>query len=413
MAITLIQDPTSVSPSRLHTPAYNDQWFTATSNQTSSANFQFYVTTTIHYYNGTSWTTKVYNDAINNPPDGILRFNVRSYTESFIKHNIPLTTSGWSRCTNGCLKVVVNVGERYGSTPTIYTGTNKTYYVWNAGLSFNEDVGFTPVNYICSNGSAFQILNDQPDTRLNYYQNGYIYMIANGDNVFKEAVVTTTDNVLTTLSFTVSNPYYNTGNWYDRYVAFNLNPYYLKLLGGANWVAVSNSIVYIEFKDNAGVTRKTVSYTLDALCSKYYKYSILYLNNKGAFDWMGFELVSEENYAIERTKVRLNPYTDPSATGFMALTNSSGDTATYTSQYIKSLKLNTDWITETQSNQLKALVTSPVIYVQDLEVSSNQFVYPAVSSDNKYNRLRNFNGKLFNLVGTFEIAQQSYRQKGA
>ena len=43
MAITLIQDPTSVSPSRLHTPAYNDQWFTATSNQTSSANFQFYV----------------------------------------------------------------------------------------------------------------------------------------------------------------------------------------------------------------------------------------------------------------------------------------------------------------------------------------------------------------------------------
>jgi len=205
MAITLIQDPTSVSPSRLHCPAYNDQWFTATSNQTAQPNFQFYITTTIHYYNGTSWTTKVYNDALNNPPDGILRFNVRSYTESFIKHHIPLSTSGWSRCTNGCLKVIVNVGERYGSTPTIYTGTNKTYYVWNAGLSFNEDVGFTPVNYINSNGSAFNLLNDQPDTRLNYYQNGYCYMIANGDDVFKQAIVNTTDGLFSGIDVLTPN----------------------------------------------------------------------------------------------------------------------------------------------------------------------------------------------------------------
>lgn len=411
MAITLIQNPTSVSPSRLHCPAYNDQWFTATSNQTAQPNFQFYITTTIHYYNGTSWTTKVYNDAINNPPDGILRFNVRSYTESFIKHHIPLSTASWSRCTNGCLKVVVNVGERYGSTPTIYTGTNKTYYVWNAGLSFNEDVGFTPVDYICSNGSAFQLLNDQPDIRLNYYQNGYCYMIANGDNVFKQAIVTTTDGIFTG-SFTISNPYYNTGNWYDRYVAFNLCPYYLKLTGGANWIAISGTTVYVEFQDNTNTTRKTISFTYDGLCSKFYKYSVLYLNNKGGFDYMGFELVSEEEYAIERTKVKMNPYTDPSGTGFMSLLNSTNDAATYTTQYIKSLKLNTDWITETQSNQLRALTTSPVIYVQDLELGSNQIVYPAISNDNKYRRLRNFNGKLFNLVGTFEIAQSSYRQKG-
>lgn len=411
MAITLIQDPISVSPSRLHCPAYNDQWFTATSNQTAQPNFQFYITTTIHYYNGTSWTTKVYNDALNTPPDGILRFNVRSYTESFIKHHIPLSTSGWSRCTNGCLKVIVNVGERYGSTPTIYTGTNKTYYVWNAGLSFNEDVGFTPVNYINSNGSAFNLLNDQPDTRLNYYQNGYCYMIANGDNVFKQAIVNTTDGLFSG-TFTIANPYYNTGNWYDRYVCFNLNPWYLALIGGANWIAVSGTTVTIEFQDNTNTTRKSVSFTFDGLCSKFYKYSVLYLNNKGGFDWMGFELVSEEEYAIERTKVKMNPYTDPSASGTMALINSTNDAATYTTQYIKSLKLNTDWITETQSNQLRSLITSPVIYVQDIEVTSNQFNYPAISSDNKYRRLRNFNGKLFNLVGTFEIAQSSYRQKG-
>lgn len=411
MAITLIQEPTSTSPSRLHTPAYNDQWFTATSSQTAQPNFQFYVTTTIHYYNGTSWTTKVYNDAFNKPPDGILRFNVRSYTESFIKHHIPLTTSGWSRCTNGCLKVVVNIGERYGSTPTIYTGTNKTYYVWNAGLSFNEDVGFTPSNFICSNGSSFTLLNDFPDNRLNYYSNAYVYMIANGDNVFKQAIISTSNGLLSG-NFTISNPYYNTTNWYDRYVAFNLCPYYLALTGGVNWVAASGTTVYIEFQDNTNTTRATVSYTLDGVCSKFYKYSVIYLNNKGAFDYMNFDLVSEEDYAIERTKVKVNPYNDPSGTGAMALTNSSADAATYTVQLIKSLKLNTDWITETQSNQLKALVSSPVIYVQDIEITSNQFVYPALSSDNKYKRLRNFNGKLFNLVGTFEIAQSSNRQKG-
>lgn len=408
MAITLITTPAT------HTPAFNDQWFTATSTQTAQPNFQFYVTIIVHYHDGTAYTTSpTFIEAINKPPDSIMRFNGRSYAENYTKHFIALAQADWSQCLNGILKIVVNVGERYdvAGVPTIFAGANTTYYTWNAGLGFTDmGAAYVASNYVATTGSSFPILNDYPDTRCSDYSQNRLYILCASDATITKARVTSTDGMAISF-FDIANPFLSSGNWYDRYLCLNVSPSRLAAIGGGGWVGVPGTQYAIALYDFAGVVRKTIIYEYSDVCSKFFKYHQLYLNSKGAFDHCFFEMVSEENYSINRTKVKHTPYYDPAATGAMTYQPSQAESFTYSTEYNKSLIIQTDWITETQSNLLKDLVVSPVVYVQEAQGSA-VIAFAANNTDSKYARKRHFNGKLFNLVCNLDMAFTNYRQKG-
>lgn len=405
MAITLIQTPAT------HTPCFNDQWFTATSNQTAQPNFQFYVTVTVHYHDGTSYTTAVEPEAINTPPDGILRFNARSYAENYIKNFIQYT-SGWSTCTNGVLKMVVNVGERYGAgTPVVYSGANTTYYTWNAGLSFVEESGYSAATYVASVGSTFPILNRYPETRCSNYSKNFLYILADGDNVIQKARVHSDDGVGGLAFFDIANPVVASGNWYDRYLRLNVSPYSLAILGTTNWVAAEGTTYRIDLYDTGGTIRKSVSFTYTTICTKFFRYGMYYLNSYGAFDHCLFEMISEESYTAEKTKVRHTPYYDPTGSGAMSYSASQATSFTYSTAYNKTLKLRTDYITEDQSETLKDLIYSPVAYLDEIEGTYTLF-YPVNNADTKYVRNRYFNNKLVTLEANVDLAHTNYKQKG-
>lgn len=406
MAITIITTPAT------HTPCFNDQWFTATSSQTAQANFQFYVTVTVHYHNGTTWTTNVNNEAINTPPDGILRFNARSYGEKYIKHYIPISATGWNRCLNGVLKIVVNVGERYGSTPAVYTGSNQTYYVWNASLTYEQMVGYAASNYVASNGSAFPILNDYPDTKSSTYSQNFLYILAESDNVIQKARITSTDGS-SIYTFDITNTLLASGNWYDRYLSLNVSPRYLSVVGGVNWGGVVGTQYSVQLYDNTGTLRKTVVYDYSSVCTQYYRYQLIYLNHKGAFDHFNFELISEEEYDIVSSKVKTTPYSDPSGAGTMTLLNWTQTEKVNNVQVKKSLKLNSNILSEAQSLTLKDLVTSPVVYLQDLDSNQYTYIYAVNNALTKYKRVRNFNNKVPNLLADVDMSYVNNRQKGA
>lgn len=414
MAITLTQTPLTTSPSLLNCPAYNDQWFCATSTQTAQPNFQFYVTVTVHYHNGTSYTTKVYNEAINNPTDSVLRFNAKSYPIGFIKHYIPISLSAiWRTCTNGCLKIVVNVGERYGTTPTIYTGTNTTYYVWNASLSFKDFKNFSPTNYISSSGSAFVLLNDYPDNNATSYSQNFLYIYCSSDNVVSKARITSVDSGGTPASFDITNTMLASGNWYDRYICLTISPYYLAAAGGVNWVAANGTTYTVDLYDAGNVKRYTASFVYNDVCEKYWMYQQIYLNNKGAFDFMNFELISENNYEMNRTKIKTTPYTPVSGATTQSYELYSSETKTNTVEYLQSLKLNSNSVTENQVASLLYLIASPVVYLQDLEVGNTTGIYAVNNADTKYLKNQYFNNKVYYLTAQIDLSHSNYSQRGA
>jgi hypothetical protein len=399
MAITVVQNITA----NTHVPAYNDQWFTATSSETAQPNFQFYVSVTIYYNNGTSWTTKVYREAINTPPDGFLRFNVKGYTRKFIKNYFPILatiSNAFSRCTNGALKVKVNIDERYGTTPTIYPGANVTYYVWNASLTDMEMYTYSQNNYLSNNGATFIPLNDLPDNRILHYSQGALYFLCASDNVISKAEVVNNDG-MTQLSFNITNPLIASGNWYDRYISFQLNPSYLAAAGGANWIAANGTTVTINFYDNANVIRYIYRFVYNEICTKFYNYNVIYLNKKGGFDYKNFELVSEDNYNIEKTKMITNHYEDSSATGYNNIFPWNASQKTNTVQLQNSLTLNTNWLSDSQITALLELVSSSVVYLQD-SAYNTYTIHFVNNGETKYKKNKKWNTNLSHF---------SYRQR--
>lgn len=413
MAITNIKTPAT------HTPAFNDQWFTSTSTQTAQPNFQFYVVITVHYYNGSSYTSTSYNVPINNPPDSVMRFNAMSYVRNRIKPYTPFNVTGWQKVVNGIVKVVVNVGERYGTTPAVYSGSNYTYYAWNASLSFKEQGDFLTSGsylastYVANNGATFPILNDQPDIRVSQYSQNFIYILCDSDNVISKARVHSNDGatIPTTSFFDITNTMLASGNWYDRYLCLNVAPYVMASLGGGNWLAVAGTTYTVDLYDNAGVVRKTVSFNYDDVCSKSDKYQLMYLNKKGATDTMFFELVSEIDWTNEKTEVSHTPYYDLTASGAMEYTIRQATKFVTSVKEQKGMKVRTNWITDAQCTTLIDNASSPITYIQDVNTSPT-IIYPCIIKDGKYRENKKFNSKLHNLETTIEIANTNYRQSG-
>lgn len=409
--VTVHQEPAT------NTPAFNDQWFVASSNQTASANFVFYVTITVYYYDTVTatYTTKAYVETPDNPTDGYLRFNARSYAEKYVKHYIPINTSGINKCLNGCIKIVVNIGERYGTTPTVYSGTNKTYYVWNASLNYLNIPGYSASDYVANNGAAFPILNDYPETGLSVYSQGYLYIYCASDNVLQKARITSTDGS-TIYQFDISNSLLASGNWYDRYLAINVSPWYLSVLGGANWGATVGTQYSVQLYDNTGTVRKTVTFDYEEMCDRYYPYQLIYVNKKGAFDHFYFDLLSEKEIEISRTKVKHNEYASTLGGNTQSYTIYTPQSQTYSVEWTESIKLNTDNVTEEQAETLAELFTAPVVYIQDISGSgaggAYTSIYPVNTTETKYKKTKYFNQKVFQVAALVEFAHNNYRQKG-
>lgn len=408
--ITIIKQPNT------HHPAFNDQWFTATSSNIAQPNFQFYVTITVHYYDGSSYTTKVSNIPIDNPPDSVMRFNAKSFVKKHVRNHIPLNTAGWQSCTNGMVKVVVNVGERYGTIPAVTTGSNITYYAWNASLGFIEmatvlnSTTYLASTYVANNGATFPILNDYPDVRTSAYSQNFIYILCNSDNVVSKATVTSNDGV-SIASFDITNTLLNSGNWYDGYLCLNVAPYLLAVLGGVNWIAVEGTDYLVKLYDNTNTLRKTITFTYSEVCTKFFTYQQIYLNKKGAYDTMFFEKVSERENTIERSKVTHTPYYDPTASGAMAYQASQPTEFINSVKTKKTIKIRTDWITDDQCSTLIDHATSPSVYLQEAEGSA-VVIYSCTLTDGKYKENKKYNSKLWALETNVDLSYTDNRQSG-
>lgn len=406
MAVTVTQTPFT------YNPASNDQFFSASSNQTAQPNFNFYITATVFFNNGAAWTSQNYIERYANGPDGFVRFNARHLTESYIKHLFEYVgISNWRELVNSLIKVTINIGEEYGATPVIYPGVNTTIYNWNASLTFltMQSGGFIQNNYVCQNGSTFPLLNDLPDLKTTSLSVNLINLLSFTDNVITKATITSTDGV-STATFDIANPFFASGNWYDAYIRLNVGPAYLAAIGGVNWIGIPGTTYTVDFYDNpVTVRRKRITLSYTDVCSRYDKYQMIYLNSKGAFDWFIFEMISTSDTRITRTNVRHQPYSDPTLAGIWSYDSLGRTDFTLSTSYQDSIKLNSDWMTAAQLLKLKDLVTSPVVYLQDLTTG---LVYAVNNKDTVYIKKRKFNDKLLNLEINVAFANLEFRQRG-
>lgn len=385
MSLTVSQQP------QAYTPAYNAQTFTALSNQIAIIDFKYVVTVQIN--GGTVFTNNILQR-----PDGYLVYDPIELVKNYITRSYFDPTSVTCKYANGkSCAVEVNIKEFYSNA--IQSTTKINYIAFDACLNDTDFRNYVYTNYV-SNGSTIKLLSSslneflQPENKLYLKNDIWLHFFRNSATAIKLDVYDETFTLQGTISLSIP-----TTNQYIYYA----NVGYKTL--------VSNGYTpkdgwYIEVNINAGATNLYSNViTFRESCSKYTKYALCYLKRNGNLQHFNFDLVSEESASKKTNTVRLNP--SKITSGVYGSNSWDREKYVVSTEITKTIKLNTNWITETQSEQLDELWDSPIVWVVD----ENQNYIPVTITDTSYKYDKHINSALFNYSVTCEYGVQETRQR--
>ena len=150
---------------------------------------------------------------------------------------------------------------------------------------------------------------------------------------------------------------------------------------------------------------ETFTFYVNAKCSKYTPVRLHWLNRLGGFDSFNFIYKSEIDTDVKRSTYQQEPHTF-SGTSW-DYTKASRGVTTYNVEMTSGMKVNTDFLTDTESAWMEDLFTSPVVYRE----VDNQLI--AVNVDGKNIKLQtSLNDKLSQYTFDITGAMVNNRQRG-
>lgn len=383
MALTVSQEP------QLFTPAYNDQLFTALSTQIAQTDFKYIVTIQIN--SGTIYT---YNFL--QRPDGYLVFNAKEMVSNYIIRSYfnPTNTAVLKAGDKSCFVHVV-IKEYY--TGSVQSTTNIDYVAWDACLTDDDFRDYVYTDY-CVSGTDVLLLSPNateflfPDDRVTTNTDLWIHFFRNNCTDVVQRVYNTSNTLIGTSSASIPTT--------DGLI------YYFNI--GVPALAFAALVGYrVEFDILNGASVKfSGEYTVTEICTKHIQYIVYYLKRNGNIGYFHFELVSEEGLTKATNQVRLNPQVLTS--GVYGSNAWDREQNTVSTQTPKSITLNTNFITESQSESLAELFDSPIIWVKNPSGA-----YKAISvKDTSYTYKKHENQTLFNYTINCEYSVRETRQRG-
>jgi hypothetical protein len=358
MALVLHQEPQEL------TPAYNDQIFTALSDQIAVSDFKYVVTVIV---NGD--TANTYTEDILPRPDGWLVFNAKQWVKNYIEHyfelNLVVLSYPINIATNKTVSVEVNISEYY--TTTIQSTDTTTYEAFDACLTDNDFRNYDFADYLFNTltGTLRYFLSKDidtitPDSRIALNQPLYLHFI--------NSYVTPVDSIEITLrrggsaidavSIASLPTPVNTYDILQLYVG-------TQIFTGAT--PTVGDIVRVDFIDSGSISLLRWSYTVQDICTKYTDYVIYYLDRDGNILSFHFEMKSKKNHTKKINSVALNKDVLNTTTGAYGSTTYDREEHIISTATESTIELNTNWLTQLQIEQLKDLFDSPIVYIWDYD----------------------------------------------
>jgi hypothetical protein len=149
----------------------------------------------------------------------------------------------------------------------------------------------------------------------------------------------------------------------------------------------------------------TQTYRFNLICESIYEVTPLhFLNQYGGFDTKLFTKLSRRTVDITKKDFGKVPY-NVDGDGVVSRYNSNNvyyeTRATYSSQFVEKLTLNSDILTDSEYTWLEDLVLSPLVYLQD-----GTYFYPVIIKSDNYERRRWVNDESTNLTLQIEFGTQ-------
>lgn len=404
MAVTLIQTPSTTKV----TPAYNENWFIAESDETAQSNFKFTVKIT-DVATSTQWTEQI------EPVYGTnkIYFDAGAYAEKYMVNFFNGNTYGWQNCVDAYRPIQVEIGETYGIPASYYPPPSSgivNYNVWNGGLDTQTFAYYNADNYLYNQTTSnYKYLTATGDLNVYEDRSNYVYFLGTVGNTtdLPQLRIRTFDangNIIG--NSTIARPSATTGLIADQYQCIDIGVKGLTsiasgLVTGAYPIITSSVASYTvrEFV-NTGLIRCFIK------CNpKYTVYSLHYLNQKGGYDTLHCTKVSEKTSTKSATTFKQNPWNEVSNVmtynPSMMLEKTQGITIT------DSLKLNSDWLTQEEFDRHRDLFASTDIRL-DLGSSTPNIAVKITNG----NYIQKNNDRLRMLSFDLSYTFNNHRQRG-
>ena len=403
MAITIQSSPTSP------TPAYNENWVVATSNNTTQPNFYYTIVLTDVTNSYVFDTIKIKPD-----PNNKLVMDLQAYVQLLMVNYIPVNLYGWQKCTNATRKFRFNVGETYDvlGTPTYFAGTNTDYIAWNAGVDKQFIAPYSP-NYFCYDSSIPNLVYLTILPSKTYIDRSqYLYALCQENVGELNKIDVLTYNAAGSLlgNYTIDRPDAGTGLYSDNYVAIDVG--YKGLLGitapfvtvnsGSYPIITSNVASYVIKNGDTNDVIKNITIECNP---KFEVYTLHYLKANGSYETLHCNLAATLSSSKTTTSFRKS--------GWSLISNVMTLDPALNTEKIQSvtiqdkLQLNSDWLTDAEFALHKDLFTSTDVRLDIGSLTTYKGVKVTQTSYTTKNtdRLRNYQIDL-------DYTHQNFRQRG-
>ena len=391
MAVTLYQQP------QVLTPAYNSQVFTALSNQIAIADFKYIVKVTI---NGIDYRKEYLQR-----PDGWLVVDVKEWVQNFIEHyfNPALSlASPIEVATNKSIKVDITFEEYYSAAP--HAGSTYTYYAFDACLTDEDFRVYNYEDYLFNQSVGKLFLSKTnttitPDSRFVLGQDLYLHFINNGDVLINNITIVLRRGLSTIDNVNIAALPTSTID-YDIF-AMRINSTMFTTA-----TAQVGDVIGVSFNSSVGNILR-YSITIKDICTKYTDNVLYYLDRDGNVLYFHFDKISKNTFTKKTNNVTLNADRLNTTTGAYGSNTWDREDHTISTAIESTILLNTDWITEEQSQQLNDLWSSPQVWLWD-----GIKLIAVNSPSGAYEEYKSANESLVNYTVTLNLGTVETRQRG-
>jgi len=394
MALTLYKTPQEL------TPAYNNQIFTALSDQTALADFKYIVNVSV---NGVA-SVKEYLPR----PDNWLVFDAKEWVQNFIEHyfNPELSlASPIEIALSKTVEVEVTITEYYDGGFEEFTTTN--YTAFDACLTDAAFRNYNFEDYLFGQTTGKYFLSKTgttitPDNRLTLNRDMYLHFI--NTNIIEFIVIELRrpaegTGILTTIDSVSISPIPTAAN-YEMYVMRINSAMFITATA-----QVGDTIRVTFNSDVAAIYRYTI--VIKDICTKYTDNILYYLDRDGNILFFHFDKISKYNYTKKTNKVTLNPDRLNTTTGEYGSNTWDREDHIVSTAIESTILLNTDWITETQSRQLNDLWSSPQVWLHN-----GTDLLAVTITNNGYEEIKSENESLFQYNVVVNTGVVETRQRG-
>lgn len=402
MALTISQNP------QAWTPAYNDQYITALSDEIAQPNFKYLVEVSIDYdLNGTP-TNVVFSYYFLPRPDGYLVFNAKEIVKNFVQHFFKPLDYSILECVNSRVEVGVTITEDWTGVVTPDTETIN-YKAWNASLTEKQMYSYSAGDYISNNfyvrvhSVATLGLLSYPFEKQTFYADVFLQFVKPSDLDSISYALVDTDGVTDLNAMSLTGTMTD-----DKIYQINISPQLAEETWGG---VVPGQFIRVDFFKVTPDIMYSYIYEIKELCTKHEVNRIYYLNRRGGISSFPFEMLSTQSIDAITNEVRLGSKKIVSGE-YVSLPYQHENLVVNTQEtYMKSLQTN--WLTTQQMIYLEELFSSPLKWlVNEEDAYGSDYNYIPVTMINKpYLLNKHENEKLFNYGIDVKFSTQETRQR--